>query len=388
MMGLECMGRAPFRDVVIHGTILDDQGRKMSKSLGNGIDPLDMIERYGADAVRFTLADLATEGQDIKLAETRFEKGRNFCTKLLNGARFAIEFGLQELDPAPAGPERLEDRWIRSRAGAALREAGAALAEYRFSELATVLFRFFWDEWCANYLELVKPRLREPGPDRAQAQRTLGATLSVVLRLLHPVLPHLTERIWARLAATPGGAAAGATGMLAVARWPEATPADVSAEQLMDLTLSVARAVRNIRAKNTIPPSRKVKVVVSAAAETDVRALEAARGVLEGLAGASEVTVGQGLAKPSASAAEVVGTLQVFVPIGGIIDRDREIDRMRKQLGERRDHLLGMRRKLENEAFLQKAPRHVVDQLRDKVREVEDEIAKVRRNLEDLGAAE
>ncbi|MHC5020654.1 MAG: valine--tRNA ligase [Planctomycetota bacterium] len=388
MMGMEFLGEPPFKDVVIHGTILDEHGAKMSKSKKNGIDPIAMIDRYGADAVRFTLCDLSTEGQDMKLAETRFEKGRNFATKILNGSRFAIEFGLLEADDAEPAEPRLEDRWIRSRVGAAVREISAAVGEYKYSEVAGGLFRFFWDELCAIYLELVKPRLREPGPDRARAQKVLAEVMSAAIRLLHPVLPHITEKLWARLADTAPGQAAGVSGQCIAARWPEATPSDVAAEQTMNVALDVVRAVRNIRSKNDIPPSKKLKVVVSTAEESDLAALNDSAAVMQSLASAESVECGLMLEKPAACAAEVVGTLQVYVPVGGVIDREKEVARMQKQLGQRRDHLLGMRRKLENEAFLQKAPRDVVESLRDKVREVEDEIEKIRKHLDDLGAGE
>jgi valyl-tRNA synthetase len=388
MMGMEFLGEPPFKDVVIHGTILDEHGAKMSKSAGNGIDPIAMIDRYGADAVRFTLCDLSTEGQDVKLAETRFEKGRNFATKILNGSRFAIEFGLLEADAAEPSDSTLEDRWIRSRVGAAVREISSAVGEYKYSEVAGGLFRFFWDELCAIYLELVKPRLRDPGPDRARAQSVLAEVMSAAIRLLHPVLPHVTERLWERLGDTEPGKAAGVSGQCIAARWPEATPSDVAAEQTMNVALDVVRAVRNIRSKNNIPPGKKLKVVVSATEESDLTALNESATVIQSLAAAESVECGLKLEKPSASAAEVVGTLQVYVPVGGVIDREKEVARMQKQLGQRRDHLLGMRRKLENEAFLQKAPREVVENLRGKVREVEDEIEKIHKHLDDLGAGE
>ncbi len=391
MMGLEFMGRPPFRDVVIHGTILDAQGRKMSKSLGNGIDPLDMIGQYGADAVRFSLADLCTEGQDVRLAPTRFEKGRNFVTKIQNGVRFALTT-LSGEEPAAPGPPRLEDRWILSRCQAAAREATAALEQYRFSEAAGVLWRIFWNELCDVYLELAKPRLRDAGADRARARATLADALSAALRLLHPLLPHMTEEWWRHFRATsPGARAEGASSPdLIVAPWPRyaAEKTDAEAERVMERVLEVVTAVRNIRAKNNIPPGKPVKVVLSTTKPEDASALEAGREVLKRLAGASDVSAGIRMTKPAASATEVVGGVQVFVPIEGIIDRDSEIARLQHLLAEKESQRLAMTRTLENEDFLQKAPPAVVEQRRKALRAIGEEIEKIRRNLEDLGAKE
>jgi valyl-tRNA synthetase len=399
MMGMEFMGEVPFSDVVIHGTILDEQGRKMSKSLGNGIDPVDMIEQFGADAVRFSLAVLATEGQDLKLSESKFEMGRNFANKVWNAARFTLlnlSDGRQGGGPAAgSGSESaFEDRWILSRLQETIEAVTTHLASFHTHEAAQQLYDFFWHGFCDWYLEIVKPRLQDgaDAPDRAAACEVLATTLDASLRLLHPLIPFITEELWAQLAGVARGAGlAAAEGMdgeaLVRAAWPKGDQAwrDPVADEEMALLQEMVRAVRSVRKEKNIPDRRPLRVSVSTPDEATDAVVARHNGFLCQMAVLDDIEHGVQLAKPQHCTTAVVGTVEVFCRLEGLIDIEAERQRLEKQRVDLSKRIEGVEAALHNAAFRANAPEEVVQQKMEKAEELRAQLTKIIQNLADLG---
>jgi len=387
MAGLHFTGKAPYRDVFITGMIKDSQGRWMSKSLGNGIDPIDMIDKYGADAVRFTLAVLCTPGQDIKLDPTRFEGGRNFANKLWNAFRVFGRFIETDSDGRPTrapvdsrlpGELDLVERWLQSRIADTVVAVDEAMARYRVSEAAQLVYDLVWRDFCDWYLELAKPA---PGEPMAEERIAFAAgAFETMLRLLHPFMPFVTEELWWKLRPR------GPREALVTAAWPEADTAsrDAGAVRQFGRVQAVVTAVRQVRAQYNVPPGRRLAATVSTPDAGAAGALAAARGYVERLAGVDELAIGAGVAKPPASAAVVVEGHEVFVPLAGMIDLDAERSRLRKEIDSKRGFLRGVGAKLGNEGFVARAPADVVEKERQKASDATDEIARLEANLADL----
>jgi valyl-tRNA synthetase len=395
MMGLEFMEDVPFTDVCIHGTILDEQGRKMSKSLGNGIDPVDMIEQFGADAVRFSLIMLSPEGQDLKLSESKFEMGRNFANKVWNASRFALinlgggANGAAGTTQGAVGLE-FEDRWIISRLEAAIETTTAYLEDFRTHEAAQGLYDFIWHDFCDWYLEIIKPRLQD-GTSSAPAREVLTAVLDSSLRLLHPFAPFLTEAVWQQLSETAADAQLAAAeamdsiGLIA-APWPDGDPTrrDPAVESQMELLQSIVRAIRNLRKEKGIPDRRAIDVLLSAPdAETD-GTIAAHRGFLEQMAVLKSVEHGVNPPKPPQCVTVVVGTIEVFLKLQGLIDIDAERARLEKHLEDVKQRIHGIEKTLHNPKFLENAPHQVVEQKKDAAEQLRAQMAKIVQNLADL----
>ena len=389
MTSLEFLDRMPFDTVYITATILDEQGRRMSKSLGNGIDPLDMIDQYGADAVRFTLPLLTSEGQDIKLAPTKFEMGRNFMNKLWNACRFALthlegEAGSRALGKSPA----LEDRWILSRLSRVVSAETEALDRFRFFDAAQEIYHFLWDELCDWYLEVVKPRLYDGagGPEsKAHVQATLVTLLDTVLRLLHPFAPYISEEIWSRLRPhLPEGKASDEG--LCNGSWPEPATADLDpeAEQEFVRLMDVVRAIRNIRAEYDVAKTQTIAAVLSHEDGDGSLPGEDAREAIRTLCRVESLTVGRGLEKPGKSAVAVAGSVHIHVPLEGIIDLDKEKGRLRDRIDKAKKYLSGLEKKLGNASYVERAPAEVVQRDREKADETRAEIGRLEESLGQL----
>ncbi|MGH2569660.1 MAG: valine--tRNA ligase [bacterium] len=370
--------RVPFSTCYINATVLDAVGRRMSKSLGNGIVPIEMIERYGADAVRYSLVILTREGQYVKLSENRFELGQRFCNKIWNAARFV----LGNLDGGIGGPEadHLEDRWIRSRTAATIEAVSRALDEYRFHDGAQELYRFFWNDFCDWYLEVVKGRLapNAPAAERASARATLARVLSASLRILHPYLPFLTEELWSHLP--------GAEGAIMVASWPGGSEfsGDEAAEADFDRMREVVTAVRNVRSRLHVPPQTGIRVLVKTDdAELD-RVLGETRGIASALARITGWELGRDVAKPPSSASAVIRGGTLFIPLEGIIDVDAERSRLEKERARLSDIIRGTETKLSNDSFVQRAKPEVVEREREKLTSLQGDHEKVLAALRDL----
>ncbi len=377
-MGLEFMQEEPFREVLIHGLVLDSQGRKMSKSLGNGIDPLEVIEEYGADTLRFMLMTSTTPGNDMRFYWERVENCRNFANKIWNASRFAL-MNLTDFQPEGIEEDQLAysmaDRWILSRLNRTIARVTEELEEYQLGEAATTLYEFIWGEFCDWYIEMIKPRLyaKEDGEGRRTSQYVLWKVLETTLRLLHPFMPFITEEIWQHL---PHGGPS-----ICVAPWPEAGDTDPAVEEEMERIMAVIRGVRNIRAEMNIPPGKKVPVAIQAPAGLQSQ-LEAGIPYITQLAGVGTVTMQEPVTeKPRQAAAAMVGGVEVYVPLEGLIDIDKEIARLRKEEQNLVKEVERVTKKLQNENFLAKAPAEVVAKEREKEKEYREKLAKVRERI-------
>ncbi len=372
MMGLHFMGDVPFRTVVIHGLVRDERGQKMSKSKGNGIDPLSLIDEYGADALRFAVCQLTGPGRDIKLGAARVADARSFVTKLWNAARFCEMNGVAPVpgfDPASATTPLC--RWLLDATSTAITEADAALAAYRFDEYAAACYRFTWNIFCDWFVELAKPVLLGPeGAEKDELRATAAHVLGVLLRLLHPATPFVTEALWDGL---------GYGGKLSLIRapWPTpAAPGDAAAREEIDWVIRFITAIRVVRAEMNVPPSVKAPILLrDAAPETQARAarwLDAAAR----LARVSEIAPAPEQA-PSGSAQIVLDEAILFLPLAGLIDLDAE----RARLARERDRAAGDRekvlRKLDNADFVSRAKPEVVEENRERAREAEREIERL-----------
>ncbi len=376
--------RCPFATCYVHATVLDAQGRRMSKSLGNGIDPVEMIERYGADAVRYSLMILTREGQDVKLAENRFELGQRFCNKVWNAARFVLGHLDGEVAAEPASG--LADRWIRHRLDVTVAEVSRALEEYDFHDAATALYRFTWDDFCDWYLEAVKPVLRAGGEEAARVRRTLGVVLARLLALLHPFVPFLTEAVWQRLPDTFRGGA----DLLMNAPWPptDAAERDAEAARAFDLLRGAVRALRNLRALLDLPASARPDAEVRLDRPEDAAALAPHAELLAFLAGmgAVEVVADDG-SRPEGRGTDVFEGGAVFLPYGADADLGKLRDSLARKLAKVEKGLAAVERKLGNERFVANADPEVVAGERERRDELAREAEVLRANLDALAGA-
>jgi len=398
MMGEEFMGREPFSDVYIHGTILDERGRKMSKSLGNGIDPIEMIERFGADATRFSLITLSTEGQDLKLSESKFEMGRNFANKVWNATRFALmSLGTEGDASADAqeqpGSPAFEDRWILSRLQATIEATTDHLEAFRPHDAALQIYDFFWHEVCDWYVEIVKPRLQADAPaaDRAAAGETLVTVLDSSLRLLHPFAPFLTEELWQHLreaarTATPAAAERMSGPGLIRATWPQADPSrrDEAIEQDMALLQDIVRGVRNVRKEKGLADRRPVSVIISSPDTTTDDLVARHQDFLCQMAVIEKLEHGRHATKPDHCATTVVGTVELFLLLEGLVNMEDERARLEKQKADVEDHIAKVETVLHDPKFRANAPQHVVQQKADRSAQLRARLTKIIQNLADL----
>ena len=397
MMGLKFMGEVPFSNVYINATVLDAEGRKMSKSLGNGIDPLEIIEQYGADAMRFSLVLLTAEGQDIKLSPSRFEMGRNFCNKLWNAARFAL-MNLEDLDdlsPISADDLEFEDRWILSRLSHTIADLTKDLEGYHFHAAAHRLYDFAWHSLCDWCLEAIKPRLYGSRPaSKRVAQKVLAAALDALLRMLHPFIPFITEEIWRHLGEIVPDRGlfapreAGET--IVLAEWPKPDwfPRDEEAEAQMPVVAGAIRAVRDIRSKHNLGERTEVDLTSVSASSVELEAIRDNEHLIKELAKVRNLYVfdlGPDFTKPRPSATAVDGPLVHYVS-GQAIDFEQEQKRLKARIEKARQVLAGVEKKLANPNFIDKAPDAIVERERRRHEEMLAEVQKLEANLADFSA--
>jgi valyl-tRNA synthetase len=386
MAGIEFRGEEPFRDVFLHGTVRDHLGRKMSKSLGNGIDPLDVVERFGADALRYTLTSGMGAGADVLLnyedLETTFAPGRNFANKLWNAGRFALmNLGEGEVPALQEVSGALEpaDRWILSRLSGVTRQITSALERFRFNEAALATHGFFWGEVADWYLEMIKPRLRsEAGEQSLQAARaTLVVVLDRTMRLLHPIMPFITEAVWQRLPRREVDAPS-----VMIAAWPAAEPAweDPAVEALIGDLREIVGAVRNIRAEYGVQPGQRVKLRVSGESAELRALLESSTRTLADLARVEDTRFGREESEIGASAVLQRGA-EVFVPLADVIDLERERARLRGELDRVVTQRAATEKRLGNESFVSRAPPEVVEREREKLAAYAEQREKLSRSL-------
>ncbi|MDY0305338.1 MAG: valine--tRNA ligase [Desulfovibrionaceae bacterium] len=366
MMGLHFMDRVPFGHVYIHALVRDEQGKKMSKSTGNVIDPLAMIEKYGTDSLRFTLTAFAAMGRDIKLSEKRIEGYRHFVNKIWNAARFAL-MNLPEAMPRAELKDcgGLANTWILRRLEEVKEEVRLAVVEYRFNDMAQGLYRFIWSEFCDWYLEMAKGDLY--GQDetaKARTQVVLWTVLSETLVLLHPIMPFVTQEIWAALPGIPENRKDIALEPSPAAR-PELRDEAVAAR--MELFQGVVTAVRNIRAELGVDPAKKLDLLVRTPSAEDAALLDSVRPLVLSLARLENFQAGPEVKGPRASGTAVVRGNEVFVPLEGVVDFEAELTRVGKQLDKLAQQVSIVEKKLANQGFVAKAPAEVVEKEREKL---------------------
>jgi valyl-tRNA synthetase len=380
MMGIHFMGNVPFRDVYIHALVRDAEGKKMSKSKGNVIDPLEIMDRFGTDAFRFTLAAFAAQGRDIKLSEERVLGYRHFVNKIWNGSRFVMMNleGAVETDPDKR-TFTLEDRWILTRTGEVAQEVSKALEEYRFNDAASGCYQFVWHEFCDWYLEMIKPSLY--GPDEAlktSVRATMLEVLKAVLKLVHPFMPFVTEEIWQKLPGTEGS--------IMRADFPDMAGAarDEDASRQMKLLMAIVGAVRNIRGEMGVPPGKKVDTVMEVPDQAQADFLKRYESYIRNLAKVDAVSLGGSVSKPQGSATAVIGDVQVHVLLKGLVDVKEEKRRLTREIEKVIKELDGLRKKLANQTFLEKAPDEVVEEVRERVEGLTQRMGKINQNLQIL----
>ena len=380
MLGLDFIKEIPFKHVYIHGTILDELGRKMSKSLGNGIDPLDMINRFGTDALRFSLISLTSEGQDVLLSESKFEMGRNFANKIWNLARFVLR-NLKDYRPFTKNLKvkefNLAGAWIMSRLQRIIAQVEISLQKYRFNEAALSIYNFLWHEFCDWYLEISKIDLAEEGHRRI-TQEILCQVLEKSLCLLHPFTPFITEEIWQELPHQ------GETIMLAA--WPKVNHKLINpqAEKSMAVLIMIITAVRNLRGEINIAPTEKVDVLIRTTAPGSRRIILENSRILKSLAGIKDLFIKNKIEKPKLCATAVVDKFEIFMPLEGLIDIQKEKERLKKEITRVKTGILQVETRLLNEDFLQKAPRAVVEKTKNSELQLKEKLDKLENSLKAL----
>lgn len=374
--GVEHMGQVPFHTVLIHGLVRDAQGRKMSKSLGNGIDPLLVIDQYGADALRFTLATGNAPGNDMRFSDEKVKASRNFANKLWNAARFVLMYlGNDYSYPGLPKDLAIEDKWILSKVNTLAKEVTDNLERFELGIAVAKLYDFIWDVFCDWYIEIAKIRLQSgEGADTAKA--VLVYVLTDILKLLHPFMPFITEEIYQ---AIPHD-----TESIMISKWPEYDPtlsfADEEAQ--MEKIMDAIRAIRNRRAEMNIPPSKKSKVYVETVF-ADVFAVGSE--FIKRLAYASDVEIADAFGDLGNTVTIVTNDAKIYIPLGDLVDFEAEAKRLQKELAAAEEKLAFINKKLDNPGFVNKAPEKVVQQNRDEAAKLTEKIANLRSSLENLG---
>lgn len=379
--GLEFQEEVPFREVFIHGLVLDSQGRKMSKSLGNGIDPIEVIEQYGADTLRFMLITGNTPGNDLRFQNERLEATRNFANKIWNASRFAL-MNLEDYEEEGFIPEyTLADRWIISRLHRTAREVTRNLERYDLGEAARVIYDFIWNEFCDWYIELAKPRLygKESIISRRTAQLVLANTLRQTMELLHPFMPFITEEIWQHLPHQ------GQTIMQAAWNSGEDRWLDEQAEQQLNTIAEVVKAIRNLRSEMNVPLGKKAEAILFGQDREMVATLETGRSYLINLGGLSELAINLTQPeKPEQAVTAIVSGVEVYLPLKGLVDLEKEIGRLQKDLDNLAKEIARLTGKLANAGFTAKAPAEVIEKEQEKLKDYEAKQEAVKERIASL----
>ena len=375
--GLEHMGKAPFHTVFIHGLVRDDKGRKMSKSLGNGIDPLEMADKFGADALRFNLITGNAPGNDMRFYVEKCEAMRNFANKIWNASRFVMMNLTTDLHTLPDTLEQ-EDKWILCRLGEVINEVTENMESYELGVASAKVYDFIWSDYCDWYIELTKARLQgEDETAKENAQRVLVYVLSETLKLLHPFMPFITEEIWQALPHEGD--------FLMLQSWPKADPAwmYVEAKENMEAVMDVIRAIRARRAEMNVPPSKKAALTI-VTNEGDIFAAGEAH--LKRMAWASSVEIcAEDLTDTNGMVCDVTHMAKVYLPLAELVDIEKEKARLTKDLGKKQGELKGLEGKLSNPGFLAKAPENVVAAEQERAEKLKELIKKIEEQLNAMG---
>jgi valyl-tRNA synthetase len=384
MMGIKFMDEVPFKEVYIHALVRDAQGQKMSKSKGNVIDPLTIVDEYGADAFRYTLCAFAAMGRDIKLSTDRIGGYRNFVNKLWNASRFAL-MNLEDFDPAEENLSQQvlspADQWILDRYAFTAVEVNRALINYKFNEAASLLYSFTWHEFCDWYIELSKGHLYGDNVEARKAtQVVLFTVLEGLLRMLHPILPFVTEEIWHALPGERGVAS------IMQAEYPTrplaATDGGVVAE--MEEVMDVIRAIRNVRGELDVPPGKRIKVVLDCKSDAVVQAILAGEEYLKSLARVENLLVGVAVERPRQASTQVAGEVEVLIPLADLINVAEEEARLNKEIEKVQKDVSFFEKKLSNEKFVANAPSQVLEKDRGKLAAAEKKREILEQSLEKI----
>ena len=381
-----CMNEKPFSHVLIHGLVRDSQGRKMSKSLGNGIDPLEIIDQFGADALRFTLITGNSPGNDMRFYMERVEFARNFANKLWNASRFVFMNWDEEMMNGVTRSDveanlTLADKWIISRANNIVKDVTHNMDKFELGMALQKAYDFTWSEYCDWYIEMVKPRLYGDDVEAKKAALyTLTYVLETILKLLHPFIPFITEEIFDHLPT--------ANGMIIVSEWPEFKEEDNMAkeEAMMDIMMDGIRNVRNVRSEMNVPPSKKAKVIM-VPSEDKLEAVEAGKDYFKTLASASEVEVRADEAGiPEDAVSVVIDGVKIFIPLDELVDFEKELERLNKEKAKLEGEIKRVNGKLSNQGFLAKAPQKLVDEEKAKKEKFEEMMKSVEERLASIQA--
>jgi len=379
--GLEFTGQRPFKDVLIHGLVRDAQGRKMSKSLGNGVDPMEVIDQYGADSLRYFLTTGTSPGQDLRYSTEKVEAVWNFANKIWNASRFALMNmnGLTYEEIDLSGTKSVADKWILTRLNETIETVTNLAERYEFGEVGRALYNFIWDDFCDWYIEMAKLPLYG---DNEEAKKTTRSVLAYVLdqtmRLLHPFMPFITEEIWQNLPHQGES--------ITVSEWPKVRPelTDEHASSEMKLLVEIIRAVRNIRAEVNTPLSKKIKMVISANDDATLKTLEDNKKYIERFCNPEDLLLGKGIESPEKAMTAVITGAEIFLPLAGLINIEEEIARLSKELEKLNSEVERVQKKLSNEKFVSKAPAHVVEEERAKERDYIEKRNIVQTRIEEL----
>ena len=386
MMGIKVMGQPPFKDVYIHALVRDSQGQKMSKSKGNVIDPLIMVEKYGTDAFRFTMAAMAAQGRDVKLSEERIEGYRNFCNKIWNAARF-LHMNLGEFQARPLAKEdigSLPDKWIVSRLQSVAAEVDKALTDYRFNDAANALYHFTWHEFCDWYLEMAKPALYgEPGARKDATLNILVNVFEQALRMLHPFMPFITEEVWQSLPMAERAES------IMVAPFPVSVAdlKDPGAEAQMKILMDAVMGIRNVRGEMNINPSVELDVVVRPLSPLAQEFLQSHADYLKKLSRLHDVKISASADKPKMSAVAVTTDAEIYILLSGVVDIEAETARLKKEIEKTDKELKPFEAKMANEGFVKKAPPEVLEKTKGIIAELtqkKEKLGESYRRLEEL----
>ncbi|WP_077214141.1 valine--tRNA ligase [Bacillus dakarensis] len=379
--GIEFTGQRPFKDVLIHGLVRDAEGRKMSKSLGNGVDPMDVIDKYGADSLRYFLSTGSSPGQDLRYSTDKVEATWNFANKIWNASRFALMnmngMTYEEIDLS--GEKSVADKWILTRLNETIESVTRLSDRYEFGEVGRVLYNFIWDDFCDWYIEMAKlPLYGENEAAKKTTRSILAYVLDNTMRLLHPFMPFITEEIWQNLPHEGES--------ITVAKWPEVNPefTDQKAAGEMKLLVEMIRSVRNIRAEVNTPLSKKIKMIVKAKDESILETLQKNSAYIERFCNPEELTLGTELETPEKAMSAVVTGVEIFLPLAGLINIEEEIARLQKELEKWNKEVERVQKKLGNEGFVKKAPEKVIEEERAKEKDYLEKRATVEERIKEL----
>ncbi|MCK5126907.1 MAG: valine--tRNA ligase [candidate division Zixibacteria bacterium] len=383
MAGYEFLGELPFKDVYIHGTVRDADGIKMSKSLGNGIDPVLIVDQYGADALRIAMILASPDGQDPWIGQNSFELGRNFNNKIWNASRFVmmnLEDGQRELDTLPKDKLILIDKWILSRLEKTIAAVNKSFDNFKLNNAAKILYDFAWKDFCDWYIELIKPRLYDGTEEEKQTARLVaGFVLKRILQLLHPFVPFITEEIHAQLVGNEDSS-------LVLSQWPELEGdfANDELENKLNRIQEVVNTIRNIRAEMNVPPGKKADVLIRIEDNGLGSVLTEYFDYYKNLARINNITIDAEVKKPPMSASAVIPGAEIFIPLEGLIDIEFERKRLDKDLNNLKNQLEKLSKKLANPDYLANAPADIVEKDRNKKVDFETRVEKLNQNLEQL----